>query len=126
MINEVNKIKTDAYNRPERVAVPPADIYESENEYVIKADMPGVAKDGVDVTFDNDVLSINGKLSAADNSEGTLRFREYAAYNFCRSFNLGGDVEAAGITATMDNGVLTLTLPKREELKPKKIQVTVH
>jgi HSP20 family protein len=92
MTTEINKIKTDDYNQSERVIVPPADIYETEGEYVIKADIPGVSKENIDITLDNDTLSINGKISRQEDY-GVLKYSEYALYNFSRSFNVGKDID---------------------------------
>lgn len=125
MTTEVNKIKTNNYNCDERVIVPPVDIFETQNEYVIKADMPGVDKQDVDITLDNDVLAISGKINQNEN-ETNLKYREYSLYNFCRNFNVGKDINGDAVKASMENGVLTLTLPKKEEVKPKKIEITTH
>ncbi len=125
MTTEVNKIKTNNYNCDERVIVPPVDVFETQNEYVIKADMPGVDKQDVDITLDNDVLAINGKINQNGN-ETNLKYSEYSLYNFCRNFNVGKDINGDAIKASMENGVLTLTLPKKEEVKPKKIEITTH
>ena len=125
MTTEVNKIRTNNYNCDERVIVPPVDVFETENEYVIKADMPGVEKQDIDITLDNNVLAINGKV-ARDEDEASMKYNEYSLFNFCRNFNVGRDINGDAIKASMENGVLTLTLPKKEEVKPRKIEITTH
>jgi HSP20 family protein len=125
MTTEVNKIKTDNYNHKERVIVPPVDIYETDNEYVIRADMPGVTRENLDITLDNDILAINGRVNE-DEDGGSLKYGEYSLYNFSRSFNVGKDVDGTAVTASTEHGVLTLILPKKEKVKPKKISITTH
>ncbi len=123
MTSEVNIIKTDSCSHNERATVPQADIFETENEYVIKADMPGVKKEDVDITLDGSILYVNGKITE-DDSSAYLRYREYSLYNYSRSFSVGSDVNGSGIKDSAADGVLTVTLPKKEEIKPRKIQIT--
>jgi len=123
---EVTKIKRDAYDQDENVIVPPVDIYENENEYVIKADMPGVKKENIDITIDNNELSISGSVADEEKSRENIKYSEFALYNFFRSFNIGNDIDSGKVTANVCDGVLTLTLPKREEVKPKKIEITAE
>lgn len=125
MAAEVSKIKTDSYNNDERVIVPPADIYETDTEYVVSADMPGVTRDTLDITLDKGQISINGK-AAKDESAGELKYGEYAPYNFSRTFSIGSEVNGEAITASLSDGVVVITLPKKEEVKPKKIEVTIN
>ncbi|PKL36277.1 MAG: heat-shock protein SP21 [Spirochaetae bacterium HGW-Spirochaetae-1] len=105
--------------------VPPVDIYETENEYVIKADMPAVQKENIDITLNNDKLELRGKVTV-DTERDDVRYGEYELYDYYRSFNVGNDISSAAISAHMKDGVLTLTLPKREEIKPKKIEIKVN
>lgn len=123
MTTEVKKIKKDAYQCEECVIVPPVDIYETENEYTLKADMPGVVKENLEITLDNNMLEINGRVTEEDLDEGNLKYSEYKLYNFHREFNVGRDINANAITANIDQGVLTLIMPKKEEVKPKKIEI---
>ena len=123
MTTEVKKIKKDAYQCEECVIVPPVDIYETENEYTLKADMPGVVKENLEITLDNNILEINGRVTEEDLNEEDLKYSEYKLYNFHREFNVGRDINANAITANLDQGVLTLIMPKKEEVKPKKIEI---
>jgi HSP20 family protein len=123
MTTEVKKIKKDAYQCEECVIVPPVDIYETDNEYILKADMPGVIKENLAITLDNNRLEINGKVVEDESEEGNLKYSEYKLYNFHREFNVGKDINGNAITAKLDHGVLTLIMPKKEEVKPKKLEI---
>jgi HSP20 family protein len=117
------KIKKDAYNCEECVITPPVDICETENEYVITADMPGVTRDRLEITLENNELSINGHVVTDEEREKNRKYAEYQMYNYCRSFTVGDGIDRSAITANLDNGVLTLTLPKSAHVKPRKIEI---
>jgi len=105
---------------------PAVDIYEHENNIVIKAELPGVDPKDVDIRLDNNVLTVNGerKLDNEVKKENYHRVeRSYGA--FTRSFTLPTTVDPSGIKAEYKDGVLRVTLPKREEAKPKQIQISV-
>ncbi len=105
---------------------PEVDIYESEKEIVLKADLPGVNLDDVDIRVENNTLTVQGerKFEKAVNGDNYNRVeRTYGA--FARTFTLPNTVNAEKIEAAYDNGVLNITLPKREEARPKQIKVTV-
>jgi HSP20 family protein len=105
---------------------PPVDIYETENELVVKADLPEVDPQNLDIRVENNILTIRGerKFESKVNEDNYLRI-ERAYGSFSRSFSLANSVKSDAIKADYQNGVLTLTLPKREEAKPKQIKVTV-
>lgn len=124
MSNEVRKFRKDS-NDIENVIVPPLDIYETGNEYVIKADMPAVTKENLNITLHDNKLEIDGKVDDVYKSKDNLKYHEFTMYNFHRSFNISNDVDGGKINAKMDNGILTLVLPKKEEVKPRKIQINV-
>lgn len=105
----------------ERYITPPVDIYETTNGLVVTADLPGVAKDGLDVRVENNLLTIRGK--AAHAAPGGPVYREYGLVNFFRQFELNEKVDQSKISAELKHGVLTLNLPKAEEAKPRKIDV---
>jgi len=105
---------------------PAVDIYETEHELVVKADLPEVDSKDLDIRVENNILTIRGerKFEKKVNEENYLRVeRAYGA--FSRSFSLANTVNAEAIKADYQNGVLTLTIPKREEAKPKQIKVNV-
>jgi HSP20 family protein len=106
---------------------PAVDIYETENELVIKADLPDVNPQNLDIRVENNILTIRGerKFESKVNEDNYLRI-ERAYGSFSRSFSLANSVKTEAIKADYQNGVLTLSLPKREEAKPKQIKVTVE
>ena len=105
---------------------PAVDIYETENELVIKADLPDVNPQNLDIRVENNILTIRGerKFESKVKEDNYLRV-ERAYGSFSRSFSLANSVKTEAIKADYQNGVLTLSLPKREEAKPKQIKVTV-
>ena len=107
----------------ERYITPPVDIYETADGLVVKADLPGVAKEGLDVRVENSLLTIRGK--AAHAALGDPVYREYELVNFFRQFELNERVDQSKISADLKHGVLTLNLPKAEEAKPRQIEVKV-
>jgi len=126
MNTELKKFKKDAYNSEELISVPPVDIYETENEYVLKAEMPGVTKEGVEVTLNNKELEINGKINGNLPEDKNLKYSEFKLYNYHRKFTVGDGINSKALTAKLENGLLTLILPKSEEVKPRKIEVKVE
>ena len=105
---------------------PAVDIYETENELVIKADLPDVNPQNLDIRVENNILTIRGerKFESKVKEDNYLRV-ERAYGSFSRSFALANSVKTDDIKADYQNGVLTLRLPKREEAKPKQIKVNV-
>jgi len=105
---------------------PAVDIFETEHELVVKADLPDVDPKDLDIRVENNILTIRGerKFENKVNEDQYLRVeRAYGA--FTRSFSLANTVNSEAIKADYQNGVLTLTIPKREEAKPKQIKVNV-
>jgi len=105
---------------------PAVDIFETEHELVVQADLPDVNPQDLDIRFENNILTIRGerKFENKVNEENYLRV-ERAYGSFSRSFSLANSVKSDAIKADYQNGVLTLTIPKREEAKPKQIKVNV-
>src|SRR5207302_1490464 len=105
---------------------PPVDIYETENELVVKADLPDLQEKDIDVRVENNTLTIRGerKFSKDVNEDNYLRI-ERAYGSFTRSFSLPNTVSSESIRAEYRNGVLTLHMAKREESKPKQIKISV-
>jgi HSP20 family protein len=106
--------------------VPAVDIYETEHELVLKADLPDVNPQDLDIHVENNILTVRGERKFEDkvNEENYLRL-ERAYGSFSRSFSLANSVKSEAIKADYQNGVLTLSIPKREEAKPKQIKVNV-
>lgn len=106
------------------VVMPAVNLYEREHEVVIVADMPGVSEKNVDITVEKHVLTVSGKPEWTEPDGHDLRYREFAPAEFRRVFSLTSDLDAEHIKAVMKHGVLTLTLPKSEKAKPRKITVS--
>ena len=106
---------------------PTVDIEESDNFYLIRADVPGVEKKDIDVHMDNGILSITGeKREEKESGKGTKRHRtERYSGSFARRFTLPGSIKADNIDASYKDGVLSLMIPKAEEAKPKYIDIKV-
>lgn len=115
--------KTDETTWAGETYEPTVDIWESDGALVLQADVPGVKKDDVEINLDKDVLTISGRV-ALDEYDG-LRpvYSEFGVGNFFRRFSLGETIDQAKIAADMAEGVLTVTLPKKEKAQPRKITV---
>jgi HSP20 family protein len=106
--------------------VPAVDIYETENEWVVKADMPDVSEKDLDVRVENNTLTVRGERKFEKKVEEQDYLRVERTYGtFSRSFSLPNTVNNEAIQADYKNGVLTVTLPKRAESKPKQVKVNV-
>ena len=103
---------------------PAVDIYEDSAGITVKADLPGVSRDRLDVQVDGNTLTIEGQ-AAIDMPEGMeALYADVNATRFRRSFTLSNELEANKISAEINNGELTLRLPKRAEVQPRKIEIT--
>lgn len=101
---------------------PPVDVLETEHEVIVRADMPGVAREDVDIRFENGELTVHGRRT--DPYAGKARHLwEYEATSYARSFRVTEHIAADKIEAELSNGVLTLKLPKVEAVKPRRIAV---
>lgn len=98
----------------------PADLYEDKDNVYVRAELPGVKRDDINVEMTDGYLTISATRKTAA-AEG----QEEASFSFSRSVNIADDIQADKVAAAYENGVLTVTLPKREEAKPKKITVAV-
>lgn len=105
--------------------IPPVDIYEDNDEVTLFADLPGVSKDSLEVQIDKDVLKIFGKRTLAKETDVVNRYEEIPQKDFYRAFTIGEEIDREKITATMNQGVLKLVLPKCERTKPKRIDIKV-
>jgi HSP20 family protein len=108
--------------RPVQYATPLADVESAKEGYTIRAEMPGVDKSGLEVTVDNGELTILGHRRAEE-LPGEPVYREIRRNDFRLVFELDPAIDTARIAARIDQGVLTLTLPKTESVKPRKITV---
>ena len=99
----------------------PADIYSTEDKVVIRAAVPGVDPDDVEITIEGDTLTIKGETKAPEDVDYICQ--EHCYGPFARTFTLNVPIQIDKATAEFENGVLTLTLPKAEEVKPKTIKI---
>jgi HSP20 family molecular chaperone IbpA len=115
-------------NIPERTEqqqyyTPLVDIIETDDAFIFQADMPGVSSGDVDVSFENGTLTIAGKVQPRRPENGQYIWREYGVGHFYRSFTLSTPINVDAIKAELKNGELTLTVPKAESVKPRKIEI---
>ena len=106
----------------EEFIAPVVNIRETKDGYVLEAEMPGVRKDGLEITLENNELTIAGRRNA-ETPAGRPLFRERSTAHYRRVFELDPAIDTARINATVNQGVLTLTLPKSEKVKPRRITV---
>lgn len=104
---------------------PRVDIHEDEKAYYVEAEMPGVLENAVDVKLEDGVLTILGRVEPRDFPGFKRVYSEYEVGNYERAFRITEEVDAEHIEARLANGVLVLTLPKREAAKPRRIEVKV-
>ena len=107
---------------PEQFIAPVATVLENTDGYMLEVEMPGVTKENLEMWVENNELTILGRRSTPS-VEGTLIHRESRPENFRRSFELDPSIDAGKISAKIEQGVVTLTLPKAEQVKPRKIAV---
>ena len=120
-IDRLNQMFADFYGSG-RAWAPAVDIYEtSDREYVIKADLPAMKREDIQVTFENNVLTLSG-ARAAEPADG-LQLGECFHGPFTRSFTLPATVDGNRISAAYKDGVLTIRVPQREEARAKQIEV---
>ncbi|MCW5962021.1 MAG: Hsp20/alpha crystallin family protein [Pyrinomonadaceae bacterium] len=104
---------------------PSVDIYEGENQIVLEAELPGMKRDDFELSIENSVITLKGERHFEKKDERDNYHRVERAYgSFTRSFNLPRTVSTEDIKAEFQNGVLTVTLPKREEAKARKIEIS--
>jgi HSP20 family protein len=106
----------------EQFIAPAATVLENADGYTLEVEMPGVSKENLEMWVENNELTILGRRSMPA-VEGTLLHRESRPENFRRSFELDPSIDAGKISAKIEQGVVTLTLPKAEQVKPRKIKV---
>ena len=102
---------------------PAVDIYDNANEIVVISDMPGVKKENVDINFEDNILSIIGWQNDVNFKDYENIHDEYKKGVFKRSFNILTEIDIEKIKAKVKDGILTISLPKHEKTKPKKITV---
>ena len=120
---EVTTMSEAERTRARKAYVPRADIYETSDNIVVVADMPGIDENSVDITLEKNVLTISGYVEPEAPENLSLAFAEYEVGDYQRSFTLSNQIDQANIEATVKNGVLRLHLPKAGPAKARKITV---
>jgi HSP20 family protein len=120
---EVDNTEAVERARSVKVFVPPVDIYETTDNIIVEADMPGTDEKSIDITLEKGVLCIRGKVDLSQPKGMDLVYSEYEIGDFQRSFTLNDSINQDKIEANYKNGVLRLRLPKAEKVRPKKIEV---
>ena len=116
--------KAQESTTPMRAFLPTTDIFETEDVLTVVLEMPGVARDNVEVSVENGMVTVEGRINF-DKYEGLQPvYSEYNIGPYRRSFRVSSRVDADRIRAEMRDGVITLVLPKVEEAKPRRIEVT--
>jgi HSP20 family protein len=121
--DSVARLLGDSTGRP---WTPPVDIFENENELVLKADLPDVDQKNIDIRFENGTLTLRGERKFAGNDNVSAHRIERSYGVFSRSFSLPESFDPDRIKAEYRNGVLTVTIPKKEVAKPRSIKVEVQ
>ena len=129
--DQINRVFNDVLGRSSEESnlttwAPAVDIFETEHELVVKADLPDIDLKDLDIRIENNILTIRGERKFEKKVDQDNYLRVERAYgSFARSFSLANTVNTEAIKADYQNGVLTLSIPKREEAKPKQIKVNV-
>lgn len=123
---EADSLQSTERTRSGKVFLPAVDIYETGEEILLLADMPGVDEKSIDITLDQDVLTLEGRVSFEPPKGYELSYGEYEIGDYHRSFTLNDTIDRDKIEAKYQNGVLEVHLPKVEPAKPKKIEVKTN
>jgi HSP20 family molecular chaperone IbpA len=115
--------KQEEKTTPGRYYVPAADIFETDQALTLMLEMPGVGKGNVDIQIENDVLRVEGKIDYSAYKEVDPVYTEYNVGHYTRAFTLPNKIDRDAISAQVENGVLTLTLPKIKDAQPRRITV---
>jgi HSP20 family protein len=123
MDTTVRENRNGERSQREQFVAPISSLLENADGYTLQVEMPGVNKEGLEISVENNELTILGRRSLPT-VEGTLIHREMRPNNFRRTFEMDPSIDAGKIAASIDQGVVTLTLPKAEQVKPRKITVS--
>ncbi len=117
------EVQTEEHTRPGRTYVPPVDIFKTDQALWLRADMPGVREDSIEINVDKNVLSIEGQVALGDYQDLSPVYTAYKVGNYRRRFSLSNVIDTGNIHARLTDGVLELELPKAESAKPRRIAV---
>ena len=129
---EMNRLFSSFFDTPTpgnaiaRRWIPPMDLVETDEQFVLKADLPGVAEGDVSIEIERNVLTVAGERKAEHEARGEGYYRiERATGTFTRSLTLPEGVDASGVTASFDRGVLEVRIPKPAAVRPQRVQIGV-
>ncbi len=122
-MNAVAEQENRSTNRPASFVSPEVNIFENKDGYVLEAEMPGVNKDGLEITLEGNEITIIGHRQP-ETLKAEVLYRESRPVDYRRVFELDPAIDTSKISAKMDQGVLTLRLPKTEKVKPRKISIS--
>ena len=105
-------------------ALVPMDVYATDDDFVLEASLPGVKPEEVDITVENNTLTISGETRSSRTEEGATILQEIRRGRFTRTMTLPAGLEPDKARATFEDGVLTLRIPKAEQVKPRQIKIT--
>ncbi len=111
--------------KPEKYFVPAVDIFETEKQVTVTAEMPGVSGEGVDISLEDDVLTIRGSKQPEEQTDARILLQEYESGHYLRRFTVSEAIDQEKIEASMNDGLLTVVLPKTTPAQPRKIEVKV-
>ncbi len=117
------KSTTQTKQAVRRTATPNVDVYENEDNVFVVADVPGVAREAIDVRVEHDTLTLETARAAQADEGGPALAREYASVDYVRSFRIPAGIDASSVTAEVKHGTLIVRLPKAAASKPRKVPV---
>lgn len=126
--NELDRLFEDFLERPTAETgrlTPPADMWETDDAYVVELELPGFDRDGIDVAVEQGALTVAGRREIDAAEDHDVHLRERTAGTFRRSFSLPASIRADDVSARFEDGVLRIDLPKAERAKTRKIEVDV-
>jgi HSP20 family protein len=123
MNTAVRENRNDERAQAEQFVAPVSSVRENADGYTLEVEMPGVNKEGLEIAVENNELTILGRRSLPP-IDGTLIHRESRPHNFRRTFELDPSIDPSKINAQIEQGIVTLTLPKTEQVKPRRITVS--
>jgi HSP20 family protein len=121
--SQLDRIAHSVFDTSRQPRIMPVDLFREGDQYILNADLPGVDPGSVDVDVDGHLLTIRAQRSAANRENSRWLAQERPFGSYMRQFSIGDDVNAEGISANYDNGVLSVVIPIAERAKPRKITV---
>ncbi len=122
--NQVANLQESKSQRPQERVIPPrASVHETQDHVILELEMPGVARDSIDVNVENDELAVSGRRVLPVDEGVQWLHQERLPFNYRRAFVLSDRIDTANISADYTDGVLKLTLPKAVQAKPRKIAI---